>query len=122
MSVTRLVPNVVSGRGDERGAARPASVVDVAPSISTATSSPGAASPAKLTVVFRRVRPRSRAGSVRLGALDEHLLDPADPLRVPLRRDPLDDVDQPLEPLPLHLVRDLVGQVGRLGARAAASR
>src|SRR5687768_6964328 len=45
----------------------PASVVEVAPEISTATSSPGRASPVKLTVLLWRVRPRSLAGSVRLG-------------------------------------------------------
>src|SRR5215218_6661482 len=45
----------------------PRSVVDVASSIRTWTSSPGAAAPAKLTVVLRRVRPRRTAGSVRLG-------------------------------------------------------
>ena len=41
-------------------------------------------SPAKLTVVLRRVRPR-RSGRVGAGAaLDEHLLDAADAGRVPL--------------------------------------
>src|SRR5262249_59984465 len=44
----------------------PRSVVDVAASMRTSTSSPGAAAPAKLTVVFLRVRPRSSDGSVRL--------------------------------------------------------
>ena len=42
-------------------------MVEVAASIRTGTSSPGAAGPLKLTVVFRRVRPRSSAPSVRLG-------------------------------------------------------
>src|SRR3954466_5976164 len=45
----------------------PRSVADVAPSMRTSTSLPGLASPAKLTVVFLRVRPRSVEGSVRLG-------------------------------------------------------
>ncbi len=42
------------------------SVVDVAPSMRTSTRSPGEAEPAKLTVVFRLVRPRRSDGSVRL--------------------------------------------------------
>ena len=42
-------------------------VVEVALAIVTGTSSPGAASPLKLTVVFRRVLPRRSCGSVRLG-------------------------------------------------------
>src|SRR5262249_13554585 len=45
----------------------PRSVVDVEPSIWTSTSSPWLAAPLKLTMVFRRVRPRSKLGSVRLG-------------------------------------------------------
>ena len=54
--------------GPRRAAARwPASVVEVAPVISTSTSSPGAAVPSKLTVLLWRVRPRSLVGSVRLG-------------------------------------------------------
>ena len=44
----------------------PRSVVEVAPSIRTSTRLPASADPAKLTVVFRRVRPRRSAGSVRL--------------------------------------------------------
>ena len=40
---------------------RPLSVVELAPVISTATSSPGAAEPSKFTVTFCRVRPRSVA-------------------------------------------------------------
>ncbi len=47
-------------------------------SISTCTSSPGCAAPAKLTVVLRRVRPRRRVGIGAARALDEHLLHPAD--------------------------------------------
>src|SRR5262249_7003957 len=48
-------------------AAAPASVVDVADSISTGTRSPGVAMPSKLTVLLCLVRPRTRAGSLRLG-------------------------------------------------------
>src|SRR5205085_4616596 len=48
-------------------ACAPRSVVEVAASIRTSTSSPGSAVPVKFTVVFRRVRPRNTAGSVRLG-------------------------------------------------------
>ena len=47
----------------------------------TSTRLPGALVPAKLTVVLRRVRPRSTEGSVRLGPFDEHLFDAADPLQ-----------------------------------------
>src|SRR5581483_5072399 len=45
--------------------ATPRSVVEVASSMRTSTSSPGLASPLKLTVVLRRVRPRRSDGSVR---------------------------------------------------------
>ena len=55
---------------------------------------------------------------MRLAALDQHLLDRADALGVPLRGDPLHDLDQSLEPLVLDLVGHLVGQRGRLGAVA----
>ena len=41
-------------------------VVEVAPAIRTSASSPGMASPVKLTIVLPRVRPRSRLASVRL--------------------------------------------------------
>ena len=40
----------------------------------------------------------------------------ADALGVPLGRDPLHDVDQPLEPLVLDLLRHLVWHLGRLRA------
>ena len=46
---------------------------------------PGAPGPTKLTVVLRRVRPRSERGVGATRALDEHLLDAADALRVPRR-------------------------------------
>src|SRR6266566_4600330 len=42
-------------------------LAEVASSIRTSTRSPGTAAPEKLTVVLRRVRPRSRLGLVRLG-------------------------------------------------------
>src|SRR4029450_10042992 len=45
----------------------PRRVVDVEPSMRTSTSAPASATPLKLTVVFRRVRPRRVAGSVLLG-------------------------------------------------------
>src|SRR5207245_847373 len=45
----------------------PASVVLVAESMRTCTSSPGEAAPSKLTVLLWRMRPRSRDGSVRDG-------------------------------------------------------
>ena len=92
------------------------------PSIATSTSSPALAVPVKLTVVLRRVRPRrsARVGPAR--PLDEHLLDPSDPLGIALGRDALDDLDQPLEPLVLHGLGHLVGHRRRVGARAAASR
>ena len=48
---------------------------------------------------------------MRLDALDEHLLDGADALGVPLGGDPLHDLDEALEPLVLDLVGDLVGQL-----------
>src|ERR687888_2254103 len=69
----KVRPDLAARAGDEDAhqaatgtACAPRSVVEVAWSIRTSTSSPGAAVPAKLTVVFRRVRPRSSAGSVRL--------------------------------------------------------
>ena len=86
--------------------------------MATETISPGAASPLKLTVVFRRVRPRRQLGLGPAGALDEHLLDHADAARVPLRSDPLHDLDQLLYALALQLIGHLLRHCGRLGARA----
>src|SRR5919206_280946 len=60
----------------------PRRVVEVAPSIRTSTSSPGCASPAKFTVVLRRVRPRRSDASVRLGP-------PASPRSLPPHPAPL---------------------------------
>src|SRR5262249_23849205 len=64
-----LRPALAAGRRIWLAAATavPRSVVEVAPSIMTGTRSPAAAAPVKLTVVLRRVRPRSMASSVRLG-------------------------------------------------------
>ena len=77
--------------------------------IATRASSPAAASPVKLTVVLRRVRPRSSELVGARGALDEHLLDAADASCVALAGDPLGQLDEPLHALDLHLVRNLVG-------------
>src|SRR5512133_749704 len=64
-------PAVVSSKALTQAATAascvPLSVVEVAASIVTGTSSPAAAVPVKFTVVFRRVRPRRTAASVRLG-------------------------------------------------------
>ncbi len=71
--------------------------------------------------VDRRVPARPPAQHRLVGPrrpLDEHLLDAADPLGVPLRREPLGQLDEPLQPLDLDLVGDLPGQLGRLGALA----
>ena len=96
----------------------PRSVVEVAPSTSTSTSSPGAASPGE---VDGRVPPRAAAQHRRVGArraLDEHLLDPADARLVALAGEPLRQLDEPLHALDLQLVRHLVGHRRGLGARA----
>src|SRR5262249_28385453 len=71
----------------------------------------------------RRVPPRAAAQERRIGparALDEHLLDPADPGSVPPPRDPLDDLDQPLDPFALDVLGHLVRQ--RRSLRALARR
>ena len=71
--------------------------------------------------VDRRVAPRPAAQHGGIGArrpFDEHLLDPADPGGVPLAGHPLRQLDESLHPLGLHLVRDLVGHHGGLGAVA----
>ncbi len=70
----------------------------------------------KLTVVLRRVRPRSSVESVRDAPFDEHLLDAADALEVALARVRLAQLDQTLHPLDLHLVRHLVGHRRSIGA------
>ncbi len=75
----------------------------------TGTSSPGCALPRKFTVVLRRVRPRRSVGIGAARPLDEHLLDPADALGVPLGGDALDGVDEPLDPLALDVLGHLFG-------------
>ena len=83
----------------------------------TSTIEPAAAVPAKLTVVFRLVRPRCNSGSVRLAPSTR--TSSIRPIRVsvPLRRRSLDDLDEPLESLVLHLVRYLIGKRGSLRPR-----
>ena len=83
----------------------------------TSTIAPAGAVPAKLTVVFRLVRPRCNVGIGSAGTFDEDFLDQPDARRVLLRRGSLDDLDEPLESLVLHLVRYLIGTRGRLGPR-----
>src|SRR6185503_1321874 len=51
-------------------------------------------------------------------AFDKHLLDHPDTAGVPLRGDPLHDLDQLLDALALQLVGHLLRHCGRLGARA----
>ena len=100
----------------------PRSVVEVAAAISTSTSSPGSGVAGE---VDRHVAARAAAQERRVGAagaLDEHLLDGADALGVPLGGDPLHDLDEALEPLVLDLVGDLVGQRRPPRCRGAASR
>src|SRR5205085_10453218 len=73
--------------------------------------------------VHRRVAARAPAEERRVGAaraLDEHLLDPPDPLAVSACGDALDDLDQALDALALDLFRHLVGE--RCGFRTAAGR
>ena len=82
----------------------------------TGTSSPAVADPAKFTVVFRRVRPRSSEGSVRL--VPSTSTSSTRPTRcgVPLGRHALDDVDEALDALVLDLVRHLIRHRRGLGA------
>ena len=92
----------------------PASVADVAPSIRTATSSPRASrsgSSASCCAASGPAQPGIRAA----GTLDEDLLHPSDALLIALARDPLDDVDQPLDALALDLLRNLLGHGHDLG-------
>src|SRR6266516_1661698 len=73
-TLAEVRPDLAARPGDEDPhqaatgtACTPRKVVDVASSSRTSTRSPATATPEKLTVVLRRVRPRSRLGSVRLG-------------------------------------------------------
>ena len=82
----------------------------------TSTRSPAAAEPGE---VDGRVPPRPAAQERRIRParpLDQHLLDETDALLVPFVRDALDDLDEPLDPVALDLVRNLVRHRGRLGA------
>src|SRR4051794_19048842 len=66
-----------------------------------------------------RVAPRAapQHGRVRAArALDEHLLDPTDALAVARLGDSLDDLDQALDPLALHVLGELPVHRGGLGA------
>src|SRR3954465_14955413 len=61
--------------------------------------------------VHRGVAPRAAAQERLVGprrALDEHFLDAADALAIPLARDTLHALDEPLDPVALRLLRDLV--------------
>ena len=82
----------------------PASVVDVEPSMRTSTSAPACALPQKLTVVFRRVRPRRIDGSVRLGPSTSTSSTRPTRSAFRARGDPLNDLDESLDPLRLHLL------------------
>ena len=92
-------------RGPSSDIARRVERLAVAPVISTGTISPGRASPAKFTTLLWRVRPRSRLGSCARRALDEHLERAADEALRALARAALDDLDEALHALDLHLVR-----------------
>ena len=75
--------------------------------ISTSTSSPGSAVPSKLTVLLWRVRPRSRAGSLRLGpSTSTSIVRPTKRCGALLGAT-LDQLDQALHALALDRVRDL---------------
>src|SRR5579884_259891 len=68
-----------------------------------------------------RVAPRPAAKERRVGprrALDQHLLDAADPRTVPVARDLLRQLHEPLRALDLHLVRHLLRHRRRLGPGA----
>ena len=97
---------------------RSASVVDVARSIRTVDELAGCGVAGE---VHRRVAARAAAQERRIGparALDEHLLDAADTLVVAPRAHALDELDESLDPLELHLVRNLIGHRRRVGAGA----
>ena len=100
----------------------PRSVVEVALSIRTSTSSPGCGVAGEVDGELPRVRPRRSVASVRLAPSTSTSSTRADALGVPLGRDPLHDVDEPLEPLVLDLVRHLLGHRRPPRCRAAASR
>ena len=98
----------------------PRRVVEVASPISTSTKLAGASPanrPVKLTIVFRRVRPRSSVESVR--EWPSTRTSSTRPTRASLRvaRGLLGQLDEALHALDLHLVRDLVGHRRRVGPR-----
>ena len=96
----------------------PLSVVEVAPVIRTATSSPG---PAGSGEVHRGVSSRAPSEQVRVGPawpLDKHLFDSSDPQPVSVGGDALDDSDQPLDTVPLQIVGNLLGESCGLGSGA----
>src|ERR1700750_1758119 len=95
----------------------PLRVVDVADSIVTGTSSPAEAVPAKFTVVLRRVRPRRSSGLLRLRPPPTTPPPPPPPpLAVALCASAAPGAPQPLDPLALHVLRDLVRHRGGLRA------
>ncbi len=98
----------------------PVSVWLVAPVISTWVKVPGSPMPSKFTALLWLVRPRSRVGRCAT-ALDEHLHRAADePLRA-LVGVALDDLDEALHPLHLHVVRhDALRELGGFGVPARA--
>jgi hypothetical protein len=63
-------------------------------------------------VASRPPAQQRRVGPAR--PLDEHLFDAADAACIPLVRDALDDLDEPLDPLVLDLLRNLIGHRGGL--------
>ena len=81
-------------------------------------SRPAAASPAKFTVVLRRVRPRRTDGSVRLGPSTSTSSTRPTRSCVALGREPLHELDEPLDPVALDLVRDLIRHRSGVGAGA----
>ena len=99
------------------GAAVPARVVDVAASMRTGTSSPGVPGPAEVDRGVASGPASSKLGVGAARALDEDLLHPADPLLVSLARDPLHDLDQAFDAVPLDLLGHLIGH--GCGFRAA---
>src|SRR5207248_10751606 len=69
--------------------------------------------------VHRLVVPVAPAKAARIRAarpLDEHLAGAADEALGPLARAALDELDEPLHALPLHIVGNLAGERSRLGA------
>ncbi len=74
----------------------------------TSTRSPGDASPVKLTVVLRRVRPRRIEASVRLGPSTSTSSTRPTRVCVALPRNTLHELDEPLDAVALHVVGNLI--------------